>query len=75
MSLLCFIIENMGASSPRDLGRHVHRFGGDAVGSFIHPPLRPFKDHTMAHAIFVDLTHDNKSLFEVCVLWIFLFEG
>lgn len=53
----------MGASSPRDLGRHVHRFGGDAVGSFLKTsqPLRP----SMAHAIFMDVTHDNPSLFEV----------
>lgn len=56
------IRENMGASSPRDLGRHVHRFGGDAVGSFLKTsqPLRP----SMAHAIFMDVTHDNPSLFE-----------
>ena len=54
----------MGAHDAHDLGRHVFRFGGEPVGSFMKPetsPLRP----TMAHAVFMDLTHDNRSPVEV----------
>jgi len=57
------IRENLGASSSGDLGRHVHRYGGQPVGSFVQPSVQDLLP-SMSHAIFMDMTHDNKSLFE-----------
>ena len=65
--LFGILLESLGAVSPFDLGRHVHRYGGDAVGSFLKPAICPLRP-SMAHAIFMDATHDNKSPFEVISL-------
>ena len=59
-----FVVEGLTAHDSAQLGHYVHKYGGDPVGAFFQPPLRPLMS-TVAHAIFFDQTHDNLSPIEV----------
>ncbi|XP_015794828.1 glycogen debranching enzyme-like [Tetranychus urticae] len=53
------IRESLAAPDSHELGRFIHRYGGEPVGAFekLNPtPLLP----SMSHAILFDMTHDNE---------------
>lgn len=61
IGITSLIREGLGAWNANELGRLVHRFGGDPVGSFYQQSQRPLVDG-VASAVFFDMTHDNESL-------------
>jgi glycogen debranching enzyme len=61
LGITSLIRESMNAWNAQELSRLMHRFGGDPVGSFVQPNVRPLKE-SVTHAVFFDMTHDNKSL-------------
>ncbi|KAM3961901.1 glycogen debranching enzyme [Aphomia sociella] len=60
LGITSLIREAQSAGDARSLARLLHRFGGRAVGAFVRARRRAAAPR-VAHALLLDLTHDNPS--------------
>ncbi|KAG8178835.1 hypothetical protein JTE90_016506 [Oedothorax gibbosus] len=64
LGITALIREALQAPDSHEQARLVYRYGGSTVGSFLHPVTQPLKK-SIAHAVFMDITHDNQCPMQV----------